>query len=73
MRLKTSKKTVLVYENTKTGRRYDFRKVDSHSYVYTNDEGVRESVGVYRIKKGDWKFIPGASSISRTRPEVSCL
>jgi len=70
MRIKNSKETLLIYENTLTKKRYNFRKVDSHSYVYTNDEGVRETVGVYRIKKGDWKFIPGLSGIARDRSHV---
>lgn len=69
-RIRSAQKTLLVYENAATGKRYEFRKVDAHTYVYTKEDGTRESVGVYRIKKGDWNFIPEASSITRIRPSV---
>jgi hypothetical protein len=69
-RIKESQKTVLIYENAETGKRYQFRKVDSHSYVYDKEDGTKESVGIYAIRKKRWKFIPGESSLMKIRPSV---
>lgn len=70
MRIKKAKETLLVYENTRTRIRYNFRKVDGHTYVFTNDEGVRESITSYKIKKDGWKFVPDASCLASHRPVV---